>query len=299
VSVEAITWALKQPVKQSSAKFVLVVLANCAHRETSFAFPSAAYIAEATSQDRKTVLANLRRLVEWGFIEDTKERRGTTRQIVVYRLCIEVQRDGDLLTERHYCYRSEEPSTGRYYLGVRSCLGEPTSDAGYVGSGRWVQELAMEGVKPVKTVLSVFGARVLAEDAERKIIQAAIADPLCMNRVVPPERTEIGTLPNGAENGTVKKTTNSPKNAQKGAQKRDTEALRTGFNRKERATRDGHRPGQQKPGEPSGKLPTAEEVLAPSRPKKPASPEAIARAVRAVKGQDHGPAAPVHQHQTV
>lgn len=90
MSVEAITWALKQPVAHSSAKFVLVVLANCASAESALAFPSVAYLASATGQDRKTVIQNLARLCAAGFIEDSGERMGRTRQIVAYRLTLEV-----------------------------------------------------------------------------------------------------------------------------------------------------------------------------------------------------------------
>lgn len=84
--VEAITWALKQPVKRSAAKFVLVVLANSADAEHFQCWPSTAYLCEATAQDRKTVLDAIRRLLEEGFISDTGERRGATKQIPVYRL---------------------------------------------------------------------------------------------------------------------------------------------------------------------------------------------------------------------
>ena len=86
MSVEAITWAFAQPISHSSAKFVLVVLANCADAQHFLAWPSAAYIAQSTGQDRKTVQGNLRRLKEWGYIEDSGERRGETGQIIVYRL---------------------------------------------------------------------------------------------------------------------------------------------------------------------------------------------------------------------
>lgn len=86
VSAKAVTWALKQPVPQSSAKFVLVVLAECVNGESFVAWPSIAHVIEATGQDRKTVQANIRRLQEWGWIEDTGEREGTTKQVVVYRL---------------------------------------------------------------------------------------------------------------------------------------------------------------------------------------------------------------------
>ena len=86
MSVEAIAWALKQPIKQSSAKFVLVVIANCADGKDFVAWPSTAYLAEATGQDRKTVLKNVALLREMGVIEDTGERKGDTKQIPVYRL---------------------------------------------------------------------------------------------------------------------------------------------------------------------------------------------------------------------
>jgi hypothetical protein len=87
MSVEAITWALKQPVKHSSAKFVLVALANCADGASGRAWPSVAYLCEATSQDRKTVLANLKRLIDTGYIQDTGARMGSTKSVVVYQIC--------------------------------------------------------------------------------------------------------------------------------------------------------------------------------------------------------------------
>lgn len=86
MSVEAITWALKERVGRSSTKCVLIVLANCATPEESICWPSAEYLADATCQDRKTVIENLRRLRELGYLEDTGERRGRTGQVHVYRL---------------------------------------------------------------------------------------------------------------------------------------------------------------------------------------------------------------------
>lgn len=86
MSVEALSWALRQPVHHSSAKFVLVVLADCADKLYGTAWPSMSHLCEATSQDRKTVIANIARLKEAGYIEDTSERKGTTKQVVVYRL---------------------------------------------------------------------------------------------------------------------------------------------------------------------------------------------------------------------
>jgi len=88
LSVEAITWALSQPVPQSSTKFVLVVLANHANAD-HVCWPSMKYVCESTGQDRKTVLTNIHRLKQLGLIEDTSNRSGQTKQIIVYRLCVE------------------------------------------------------------------------------------------------------------------------------------------------------------------------------------------------------------------
>lgn len=86
MSVEAITWALKQDIKPSGTKFVLVAIANCADGKEGIAWPSVAYLVDATGQDRKTVMAGINRLVATGYIRDTGERRGLTKQVIVYQL---------------------------------------------------------------------------------------------------------------------------------------------------------------------------------------------------------------------
>ena len=89
MSFDAIKWAMAQPVAKSSAKFVLVAMADCVNGEGGsemVCWPSTQHLAEATAQDRKTVLEGMRRLREAGFIEDTGERRGATGQVTVYRL---------------------------------------------------------------------------------------------------------------------------------------------------------------------------------------------------------------------
>lgn len=85
MSVEAISWAFQQPVPHASAKFVLVAMANHADGDMR-CWPSSAHLCAQTSQDRKTVQANLQRLREWGYIVDTGERRGVTKQVPVYQL---------------------------------------------------------------------------------------------------------------------------------------------------------------------------------------------------------------------
>src|SRR5690606_21428818 len=86
MSVEAISWALKQHIKPSTTKFVLVAIANCADGKDAIAWPSVAYLVEATGQDRKTVMAAITRLIQMGYLRDTGERRGQTRQVTVYQL---------------------------------------------------------------------------------------------------------------------------------------------------------------------------------------------------------------------
>lgn len=86
MSYQAVTWALAQDISHSSAKFVLVVMAHAAHTATWESFMAVRSIAEKTGQDRKTVIANIARLVEIGFLIDTKRRVGETGQIPVYLL---------------------------------------------------------------------------------------------------------------------------------------------------------------------------------------------------------------------
>lgn len=85
MSVEAITWAFSQRVGRSSAKQLLVAMANCAGPDM-ICWPSTKYLEEATDQDRKTVIENIRRLKELGFIKPTGARKGRTGQVVVYEL---------------------------------------------------------------------------------------------------------------------------------------------------------------------------------------------------------------------
>jgi pyocin large subunit-like protein len=82
---EAIAWALAAPISPSSAKFLLVALAYYANEEGT-CFPSVACLSMATSQDRKTVIQNLQRLIIAGYITDTGNRVGGTGQVVVYKL---------------------------------------------------------------------------------------------------------------------------------------------------------------------------------------------------------------------
>lgn len=78
-------WAKKAKTGRSSAKSVLTWLADMCGADFT-TYPSIAALSEATELDKKTVQASLQHLIAIGFIQDTGERRGRTKQIPVYRL---------------------------------------------------------------------------------------------------------------------------------------------------------------------------------------------------------------------
>lgn len=88
MSFDAVRWALAQAVEKSSAKFVLVAMADCVNGDgaSMVCWPSYRHLTDRTGQDVKTVEAGLRRLREAGFIVDTGKRRGATGRVVVYEL---------------------------------------------------------------------------------------------------------------------------------------------------------------------------------------------------------------------
>lgn len=87
MSVQAITWAFAQEVAPSSAKFVLVTLANYAS-EHGLVFPSIETVAKNTGLDRKTVVSGFQRLVDQRFMIDTGRRVGENGRVKVYRLLL-------------------------------------------------------------------------------------------------------------------------------------------------------------------------------------------------------------------
>lgn len=86
MSYQAVNWALAQDVRHSAAKFLLVVMAHHADKNTWESFLAVKRLAQCTGQDRKTVIVNIARLVSEGFLIDTKRKVGETGQIPVYLL---------------------------------------------------------------------------------------------------------------------------------------------------------------------------------------------------------------------
>lgn len=85
MSLDAMRWVKKTTTGRSSAKAVLTWLADMCGADLT-TYPSIAALVKVTELDKKTVQASLQYLIEKGFIQDTGERRGRTRQIPVYRL---------------------------------------------------------------------------------------------------------------------------------------------------------------------------------------------------------------------
>lgn len=88
MSHQAVEWALCQPISHAPAKQILTVMAHYAHKDQRpwTAYPSVTQLVRDTGQDRKTILANLLRLVECGALRDTGERAGMTKSVTVYEL---------------------------------------------------------------------------------------------------------------------------------------------------------------------------------------------------------------------
>lgn len=85
MSVGATRWAWLAPVESSTQRLVLLSLADRAG-EHHTCFPSVARITQDTKLNRKTIMKVIGELIELGLLEDTGHKKGSTKQIVVYRL---------------------------------------------------------------------------------------------------------------------------------------------------------------------------------------------------------------------
>lgn len=85
MSVDATRWAWLAPVKSSTQRLVLLSLADRAG-EYHTCFPSVVRITKDTKLNRKTIMKVIGELIELGLVEDTGHKKGTTKQIIVYRL---------------------------------------------------------------------------------------------------------------------------------------------------------------------------------------------------------------------
>lgn len=94
MSNPALNWAFQQRTGSSSAKLILITLADLADKKTHRAFPSVAEICFRTELNRKTVLTAMATLEASGLIVDTGERVGRTKLIPIYRVSVPPETNG-------------------------------------------------------------------------------------------------------------------------------------------------------------------------------------------------------------
>lgn len=200
MSIAAVSYALKLDLPRSSEKFLMVCMGNYAD-EFGYCYPSITTLERDTSQDRKTIINNLKRLQVIGLLEDTGRRVGATGSIPVYRI-LGLPAGATV----HYVFRVSDPDTGEFYLGKRSFNGAPELDT-YRGSGRWPLAQLAAGRMLVREVLETFETPEEASAAEVRLFRACVDDRLCRNdragargQAKGASRAKNGT---GAENGAV------------------------------------------------------------------------------------------------
>lgn len=108
MSNKALTWAFTQRGLRSTAKFVLVAMADCANEQGIF-YGSLGYLGNATNQNRKTIIEALDHLEQHGYIVDTEKRTGRTGQVKVYQLEVNRPESGDLFSRESLT--STDPKT--------------------------------------------------------------------------------------------------------------------------------------------------------------------------------------------
>ena len=109
MSLDATRWAWQQRVGKSSAKLVLLSMADAANIRDE-CYQSIPALVQDTEQNRKTIIASVKHLEEIGLIEDTGNRVGRTGQIKVYRLIGVEHRHKLNSTESGTVQPAEEPA---------------------------------------------------------------------------------------------------------------------------------------------------------------------------------------------
>tara|TARA_R110000737_G_scaffold306051_2_gene313735 strand:- start:4588 stop:5022 length:435 start_codon:yes stop_codon:yes gene_type:complete len=87
----------------------------------------------------------------------------------------------------HYVYRIDRPSTGEYYIGVRSSMRPIHLDGAYMGSGPRIKEaVRCHGRSQfTKTIIARVFSRESALDTERRLVGPdQVCDPLCLNMAI-------------------------------------------------------------------------------------------------------------------
>jgi hypothetical protein len=136
-------------------------------------FPSLETLCKKTSQDRKTVISCLDRLCDLGLLREEGAKPGGVKEYRIIGLP-----NGD----KHYVYQLTHKETGEFYIGVRTCFCEISSDK-YFGSGRWPQEVGSKFLS--KEILGSYVTRKEAELAEAFLINQYKNSKYLKNRFHP------------------------------------------------------------------------------------------------------------------
>lgn len=129
MSFAALAWAGKCKPGSASRKLVLLALADRHNDEADGAYPSIAWLVEFTDLNRKTVINALSELEASGFISDSGERKGDTRQIKLYRLNIESIPKTEQSQKRNSSEKCAEQSQKRDTDTVRTSSSTKTSSS--------------------------------------------------------------------------------------------------------------------------------------------------------------------------
>ena len=83
----------------------------------------------------------------------------------------------------HYVYRITRPSTGEWYIGIRSCDCHPTEDVGYMGSGTLVtKKVEAHPTAFSKRILAIVETRTEAARLEGLLVgPEQVEEPECLN----------------------------------------------------------------------------------------------------------------------
>ena len=171
MSAKATFWAWEQDVPNAQFRCVLLCLADCHNGNTGQCNPSVAYISKKTKCDRKTIMKVISALAESNLLRVVKSA-GTSNS---YSLNLESTYS---IKQSHIVYRTTDPDTGEYYIGLHSTF---NADDGYLGSGRWVM-YHKDKDRLIKEILFSCDTRSDAADKEVGVINRHIDDPLCMNK---------------------------------------------------------------------------------------------------------------------
>ncbi len=129
MSFAALAAVSKMRAGSAAEKLIALAYADRHNEETGCAYPSLAWLCEFGSLNRKTVIAAVNRLETAGFLTDTGERKGNTRQIKVYRLDLESIPKAELSPKRNRTESGTVPKTSSEQSQKRDTdtVREPTS----------------------------------------------------------------------------------------------------------------------------------------------------------------------------